>query len=43
MHLLKPPSALFTPAILWKVVTSRPSRAYARRAVGQTRVAHHSH
>jgi len=43
MHLLKAPSALFTPAILWKIATKRPARNYAPSAVGQTRVAHHSH
>jgi 2-polyprenyl-6-methoxyphenol hydroxylase-like FAD-dependent oxidoreductase len=35
MHLLKPPSALFTPTILWKVLTKRPARGYARRALSQ--------
>ena len=39
MHLLKAPTALFTPAILWKVATSRRARRTARRAVDQTSVA----
>jgi 2-polyprenyl-6-methoxyphenol hydroxylase-like FAD-dependent oxidoreductase len=43
VHLLKPPSALFAPAIIWKVLTSRRRRSGARTAIGQTRVAHHSH
>jgi hypothetical protein len=39
MHLLKAPTALFTPAILWKVATSRGARRTARRAMDQTSVA----
>jgi hypothetical protein len=33
MHLLKPPTALFTPAILWKLATRRrPRRVAASRS-----------
>jgi 2-polyprenyl-6-methoxyphenol hydroxylase-like FAD-dependent oxidoreductase len=39
MHLLKAPTALFTPAILWKIATSRGARRSARRAMDQTSVA----
>jgi 2-polyprenyl-6-methoxyphenol hydroxylase-like FAD-dependent oxidoreductase len=39
MHLLKAPTALFTPAILWKVATSNRARRTARRAMDQTGVA----
>ena len=39
MHLLKAPTALFTPAILWKVATSRAGRRSARRPMNQTSVA----
>ena len=35
MNLLKSPGALFTPAIVWKVMTKRPARGYARRALSQ--------
>lgn len=43
MHLLKPPAALFAPGILWKVLTRRRVRKDAGHAIGQARVAHHSH
>jgi 2-polyprenyl-6-methoxyphenol hydroxylase-like FAD-dependent oxidoreductase len=39
MHLLKAPTALFTPAILWKIATSRGARRSARRGIDQTSVA----
>lgn len=39
MHLLKAPTALFTPAILWKLVTRRRVRADAGRAMNPARVA----
>jgi 2-polyprenyl-6-methoxyphenol hydroxylase-like FAD-dependent oxidoreductase len=39
MHLLRAPTALFTPAILWKVVTSSRARRYTRRAMDQASVA----
>jgi 2-polyprenyl-6-methoxyphenol hydroxylase-like FAD-dependent oxidoreductase len=39
MHLLKPPTALFTPAIFWKVLTNSKARRKSRRAVDQTSVA----
>jgi 2-polyprenyl-6-methoxyphenol hydroxylase-like FAD-dependent oxidoreductase len=39
MHLLKAPTALFTPAILWKVAMSSAARRNARRATAQTSVA----
>jgi 2-polyprenyl-6-methoxyphenol hydroxylase-like FAD-dependent oxidoreductase len=39
MHLLKAPTALFAPAILWKVATSRRARRTARRALDQTSAA----
>jgi len=42
MHLLKPPTALFAPGILWKVLTRRRVRRDPRPAMGQARVAHHS-
>jgi 2-polyprenyl-6-methoxyphenol hydroxylase-like FAD-dependent oxidoreductase len=43
MHLLKAPTAMFTPDILWKVATRRRPRSPARRGMDQARVAHHSH
>jgi len=39
MHLLKAPTALFTPAILWKVATSQRTRRSMRRDLDQTSVA----
>jgi 2-polyprenyl-6-methoxyphenol hydroxylase-like FAD-dependent oxidoreductase len=39
MHLLKAPTALFTPAILWKVATSRRARRDVQRATDRTSVA----
>jgi len=39
MHLLKAPTALFTPAILWKVATSQSTRRSMRRDLDQTSVA----
>jgi hypothetical protein len=38
MHLLKAPTSLFAPAILWKVATSRRARRTARRALDQASV-----
>jgi len=42
MHLLKAPTALFTPAMLWKVATMGRGRDYPRRVPGHAHVAHHS-
>jgi 2-polyprenyl-6-methoxyphenol hydroxylase-like FAD-dependent oxidoreductase len=39
MHLLKAPTAMFTPAIVWKVATRRRVRADAGHAMDPTRVA----
>ena len=39
MHLLKAPAALFTPAIVWKVLTNSRARRNSRRAMDQTGVA----
>jgi 2-polyprenyl-6-methoxyphenol hydroxylase-like FAD-dependent oxidoreductase len=39
MHLLKPPTAMFTPAIMWQLATRRRVPADARRPLDPTRVA----
>jgi hypothetical protein len=39
MHLLKAPTALFTPAILWKVATSKAARRSCAAGLDQTSVA----
>jgi hypothetical protein len=39
MHLLKPPTAMFTPAIMWQLATRRRVPADTRRSLDPTRVA----